>query len=192
MAGHETPASCDTASASAAAQRFGERGACPRQPLARGIETDLEHGRGRATSQALHADQQQDLAVDVGKRRERALEVASAASSLGAASPRARRPRRRARGDDVGAPPRHDTERLRATVKIQAARSVSGASCAACRAIEIQTLLVQILGDVAPSGESQQETEARLREARVQLPKGRALTPPQAVDEPGVAAATSK
>ena len=44
-------------------------------------------------------------------------------------------------------------------------------------------LLVQILGDVAPPGETQQEAEARLREARVKLAERRAIAPPQAIDQ---------
>ena len=50
-------------------------------------------------------------------------------------------------------------------------------------------LLVQILGDVAPPGEAQQEAEARLREARVELAERRPLAAPQAIDQRGVTAA---
>ena len=168
-------------------ERLRERGARPRQPLAGGIGADREHGRRLRDVQPLHADQQQHLAVDVGQRRERALEIAAAGIVAGARPGGELGERRRVgrRGGDVGAPARRD-EAIARHGEDPGREIGVGRQPRRVPRDRKPDLLVQILGDVAPPGEAQQETEARLREARVQLAERRALAPPQAVDERGV------
>ena len=132
-----------TASASRAvrlAQSLRQRRARPRQPLARGVRVGSTAPRPPARSPDLARRPAAALPVEVRQRGEGAFEIAARGIVGGHRLRRAEiEVRWIARGTATSARRRDETKRLRATVKIQAGRSVSAFSRAAWRAIDSQT-----------------------------------------------------
>ena len=78
-------------------ERLGQRRAGARQPLPDGVRRQRQHGGGLRGLQPFAADEQQDLAVGLGQRRQRALEIAARIDAAIGGRRRALPGRRRAR-----------------------------------------------------------------------------------------------